>query len=72
MRRDFRHAIRQLARHPRFAATIVIRLAVALGLSTAVATIADAFLIKTLPYPVRALLFGVELLDAQRTASSYC
>jgi putative ABC transport system permease protein len=51
MRRDFAYAFRQLVRHPRFAATIILPVAVALGLSTAVATIADALLIKNLPYP---------------------
>jgi predicted permease len=60
MRRGLAYAFRQMSRHPRLAATIVLPLAVALGLSTAVATIADALLIKKLPYPDAGRLVRID------------
>ena len=60
MRRDLALAFRRLARHPRFFAAIVVPIAVALGLGTAVATIADVLLIKELPYPDAARLVRID------------
>lgn len=60
MRRDFAGAFRKLASHPRFAATIIVPIAIALGLSTAVATIGDALLIKSLSYPDAGRLVRVD------------
>ena len=49
--RDLRYAIRVFGRAPAFTAAAVVTLALAIGANTAVFTLADAILIKPLPYP---------------------
>src|SRR5437588_1107615 len=44
-----RHALRSLARTPGFALTAILTLALGIGLSTAVFTVADALLLRRLP-----------------------
>lgn len=48
---DLRFALRQLHRSPGFAAAVVITLALAIGVNTAVFSLLDGFLLRTLPYP---------------------
>ncbi|HEU4620494.1 MAG TPA: ABC transporter permease [Gammaproteobacteria bacterium] len=48
---DLRYAFRVLRRSPGLAATIVVTLALAIGANTAVFSLADAILVKPLPYP---------------------
>ena len=47
--RSLRHATRQFGRHPRFSLTVVITLALGIGLATAVFAVMDAVLLRPLP-----------------------
>jgi predicted permease len=49
--RDFRYAIRGMARRPGFSTTIVLTLALGIGASSALYSLIDAVLIRPLPYP---------------------
>ncbi len=48
---DLRFALRQLGRSPGFAAAVVVTLALAIGANTAVFSMLDGFLLRSLPYP---------------------
>lgn len=48
---DLRFALRQLHRSPGFAAAVVVTLALAIGVNTAVFSLLDGFLLRRLPYP---------------------
>ncbi|MGH9475469.1 MAG: ABC transporter permease [Terriglobales bacterium] len=48
--RDLRLALRSLRRSPGYAAAVIITLAVAIGANTAMFSVADAFLLRPLPY----------------------
>ena len=48
---DARYGWRGMRRNPRFAAVVVLTLAVAIGLNTAVFSLVNALLIRPLPYP---------------------
>jgi hypothetical protein len=49
--RNLRYAIRTLARTPGFTITVVMTLALGIGANTAVFSVIDAILIKSLPFP---------------------
>jgi hypothetical protein len=57
--RDMKDAIRQLVRHPGFAATAILVLALGIGASVAIFAFVDAALIKPLPYPQPGRLVSV-------------
>jgi predicted permease len=48
---DLRYAVRQLRRSRGFAAAVVVTLALAIGVNTAVFSLLDGFLLRSLPYP---------------------
>jgi macrolide transport system ATP-binding/permease protein len=57
--RDVRFAIRQLVKHPGFAATAILVLALGIGASVAIFAFVDAALIEPLPYPQPGQLVSV-------------
>lgn len=59
MLNDIRHAIRQLAKHPRFTAVPVATIALAVGATTAIFSVVDAVLFRPLPYPEPARLVTI-------------
>jgi macrolide transport system ATP-binding/permease protein len=48
---DINFALRQMLRNPGFTATVVITLALSIGVNTAIFSLVNALLLKTLPYP---------------------
>ena len=57
---DSRYALRQLRRAPGFAATIVLTLALSVGLATAVFCVIDTVILRPLPYPHPDRIVSVE------------
>jgi predicted permease len=47
---NFRYAVRQLGRNPGFTATVVVTLALSIGANTAIFSIVNALMLKSLPY----------------------
>jgi predicted permease len=48
---DLRHAVRQLARMPAFAGTVIVTLSLGIGSTTAIFSVVEAVLLRPLPYP---------------------
>ena len=65
---DVRYALRTLARAPRFAAVAVATLAIGIGANTAMFSVVNALLLKTLPFAEPDSLMLVHLLRADRNA----
>ena len=51
IRQNLRFAFRQLVRNPGFAVTVVLTLALSIGANTAIFSIVNALMLKSLPYP---------------------
>jgi predicted permease len=49
--RNLRLAIRQLGRNPGFTATVIVTLALSIGANTAIFSIVNALMLRSLPYP---------------------
>ena len=49
--RDLRYGFRQLVRNPAFTVTVVLTLALSIGANTAVFSLVNALMLKSLPYP---------------------
>jgi predicted permease len=58
--RDFRYAVRGLARSPGFAATVVVTLSLGIGASTTIFSLIDTVLIRPLPYPDSERLVAIQ------------
>src|SRR5258707_1299647 len=48
---DVRYGWRQLLRNPGFAAAVIVTLALSIGANTAIFSIVNALMLKSLPYP---------------------
>ncbi len=48
---NLRYCARQLTRHPGFAATVIVTLALSIGANTAIFSVVNALVLKSLPYP---------------------
>jgi macrolide transport system ATP-binding/permease protein len=48
---NLRFAVRQLAHNPGFTATVIITLALSIGANTAIFSVVNALMLKSLPYP---------------------
>ncbi|MBW3536103.1 MAG: ABC transporter permease, partial [Gemmatimonadetes bacterium] len=75
---DVRYAVRQLARHPGFAAVLALTLALAIGANTAVFSVVHGVLLRPLPYPDQDRLMMVwtqfpsmELLEFPASGPEY-
>jgi putative ABC transport system permease protein len=66
--RNFRYGLRTLARSPGFTVTVVLTLAVAIGVNSAVFSAIDAVLLKSLPFPAADRLVSVEQLEEGATS----
>ena len=62
---DVRSALRQLRKSPGFCATVVLTLALAIGVATAVFSVFDAMLIRPLPYDHPDRIFFLETWSPQ-------
>ena len=51
LKTDFRHAVRYLARRPRLTAVAIATLSLGIGATTAISSVAEALLLRPLPYP---------------------
>ena len=67
--RDVRYGFRQLIRNPGFTLTVVATLALSIGANTAVFSVVNALMLKTLPYPHPERL-GTIFRQVQRAAPS--
>jgi hypothetical protein len=56
---DLRHALRQLKLAPMFTATVVLTLALGIGACTAIFSLIDAIMLKSLPLPYPSRLYQI-------------
>jgi predicted lysophospholipase L1 biosynthesis ABC-type transport system permease subunit len=50
LEQNFKFAVRQLRRNPGFTATVILTLALSIGANTAIFSIVNALMLKSLPY----------------------
>jgi putative ABC transport system permease protein len=67
--RDVRYALRMCGRNPGFSAVVVVTLALGIGANGAMFALADAALLRPLPFPDSHRLVVVEERDALRSGS---
>src|SRR5215813_13976178 len=64
---DIKHAVRQLRRNPGFTVTVVLTLALSIGVNTAIFSIVNALLLKDLPYAHPERMGTIYAPDKRRT-----
>ena len=70
LRQDLRYAIRGLAKAPGFSAAVIVSLAFGIGANTAIFSLMDAVLFRTLPVASSGTLYFLEHASATDTSSS--
>jgi predicted permease len=70
LRQDLRYAARQLGKAPGFAAAVVLSLALGIGANTAIFSLMDAVLFRTLPIADPTSLYYLEHRSGPATSSS--
>jgi putative ABC transport system permease protein len=68
--RDLRHGLRLLGRQPVLALSVTVTMALGIGASTSVLTLAHAVLLRGLPYDDASRLVSVAEIDTRRETSS--
>jgi len=68
--RDLQYGVRLLRRKPAFSATAMLTLAIGVGATTAVLTLANAVLVRPLPYPDPDQIVSILEIDRARDATS--
>jgi len=51
VRRELRHALKQLGKNPGYSLVVILTLALSIGANTAIFSVVDALLLRPLPYP---------------------
>lgn len=67
---DLRHAVRNLAAHPTLAAIAIASLALGIGANTAIFSVVDAVLLRSLPFPGADRIVALEERDRDGTGSN--
>src|SRR4051812_16965038 len=71
LRLDVRHSFRSLRRAPTFSLVVIVTLALAVGATTAVGSLLNALVLRTLAVPSPEQLAGLSALDPQANVSGY-
>src|SRR4051794_26828073 len=71
LRLDVRHSIRSLRRTPTFSLIVILTLTVAVGATTAVGSLLNAFVFRTLSVPNPEQLVALSAVDARGIVSGY-
>jgi putative ABC transport system permease protein len=68
---DVRHSFRSLQRAPTFSVTVIVTLTVAMGATTAVGSLLNAFVFRTLAVPSPEQLVALSALEPRANATGY-
>ena len=71
LRLDVRHSFRSLRRAPTFSLIVVVTLALAVGATTAVGSLLNALVLRTLAVPSPEQLVALSALDPRANVSGY-
>src|SRR5262245_15487476 len=71
LRLDVWHSFRSLRRAPAYSAIVVVTLALAVGATTAVGSLLDGLVLRTLAVPSPEQLVAVSALDPRANVSGY-
>jgi putative ABC transport system permease protein len=71
LRLDVRHSLRRLRRAPTFSLIVIVTLALAVGATTAVGSLLNALVLRTLAVPTPEQLVALSALDPRANVSGY-
>jgi hypothetical protein len=69
--RDLGYALRLMRRHPAFSAVAVLSIALGIGANTAIFSIIEALLLRSLPVPHPERVLGLRLVAGGRSTDSF-